>query len=120
MPLEFCNCLTEKTKILIAQTKRKGIKFADSMPCFEIWILAHFCLPQASYHNQEQVLRQITEFLPGYTKEIDWHKRHSLYRELLPTLEDAISNGKKLSTTAETDKQKTNTQVLKIVEEIQK
>jgi hypothetical protein len=110
---------SEKTKSLITQAKRKGILFADSMPCFEIWILAHFCLPQAYYHNQEQVLRQITEFLPGYTKEIDWHKRHSLYRELLPTLKDAISNGKALTQKAGNDMQKSNSLVWKIMGEIQ-
>jgi len=94
--------------------------FADSMPCFEIWILAHFCLPHAYYHNQEQVLRQLEGCILGYTKEIDWHKRHSLYRDLLPKLENAIGNGKKLTANAESDTQKTNTLIWKIVEEIHK
>jgi hypothetical protein len=89
------------------------------MPRFEIWILAHFCLPEASYHNHAHVLRQLEGCIPGYTKEIDWHKRHSLYRELLPTLKDAINNCKTLTAKAETDIQKTNTLVWKIIEEIQ-
>lgn len=110
---------SEKTKSLIAQAKRKGILFADSMPCFEIWILAHFCLPQACYHTQDQVEYQLKRHIPDYTKEIDWHKRHSLYRELLPSLKDAVNNGKALTQKAENDIQKTNTLVWKIIEEIQ-
>ncbi|AEV29422.1 hypothetical protein SpiGrapes_1615 [Sphaerochaeta pleomorpha str. Grapes] len=110
---------SEKTRTLIAKAKRKGILFADSMPCFEIWILAHFCLPQAYYHTQEQVEDQLKRHIPGYAKEIDWHKRHSLYRELLPSLKNAITHGKALTAKAENDIQKTNTLVWKIIENIQ-
>ena len=30
----------------------QGINIADSMPCFEIWFLLHFCLPKQTYQNQ--------------------------------------------------------------------
>ena len=61
-----------------------------SVPCFEYWILLHFDATEKPFNNCTQLLKQLGNYLPGYTKGMD-----SLYTDLLGQLEFATHNAKR-------------------------
>lgn len=75
--------------------KKQGIDIADSMPCFEIWFLLHYCLPKQAYQNQNKLIEELCKYLPNYCKKQDWLERNDIYS----ILKDKIDTAKKNSET---------------------
>ena len=76
--------------------KKKKVKFADSLPAFEIWFLLHYCIPKQFYKNQDELITELKKHIANYQKNKDWLARVNLYNMLKDYIENAISNNKKL------------------------
>jgi RloB-like protein len=66
------------------------IKIAFSSPCFEYWLLLHFEYTSAPFNDCNDAIKKLSQYLPEYEKGRD---NSGL---LLPTIDDAISNSKKI------------------------
>jgi hypothetical protein len=75
---------------------KAGILFAESFPCFEVWFLAHYVLPQKYYPNQNPVIQELQDHINGYCKELHWFRRSDLYSLLKTNQERAIERANKL------------------------
>lgn len=66
-----------------------GIKFADSMPAFEVWFLLHFALPSPFYISQDGVIKDLRKYISDYSKEQAWLSSAKLYSKLEPYFDAA-------------------------------
>jgi hypothetical protein len=78
--------------------KYKHVWFVETYPCTEFWFLLHF-LPQLStrtYNTQEELLKELKKYMPGYEKTKQYFKQADLYCYLIKngTLQRAIENAK--------------------------
>ncbi len=73
------------------KAKSKSIEVIVSGPCFEIWYLSHFIFSTKQYTSNEEVIKELEKYIPGYTKSKD-----GIYELLFPFQEKAIGNAKKL------------------------
>jgi len=78
------------------QAKAMGIRFAESLPCFEVWFLLHFSVPSKYYANASAVENELCRHLQGYCKETWWLRRSELYGSLKQFQSTAIDNAKKI------------------------
>ncbi|MHC1691572.1 MAG: RloB family protein [Sphaerochaetaceae bacterium] len=99
--------------------RNKNLRVADSFPAFEVWFLAHYRLPKVLYFDQDGVIEDLMHFIPDYSKETDWHKRHFLIDSLLPRLQTALANCRKLDVQAGSDAEKTVSRIWQLIEDIQ-
>ena len=76
--------------------KSQGIDIADSMPCFEIWFLLHYCLPKQTYQNQDKLIQELCKHIPNYCKEQEWLDKNDIYAMLKDKINNALENSKKL------------------------
>lgn len=76
--------------------KEQGIDVADSMPCFEIWFLLHFCLPKMIYQNQDKLIDELCKYIPDYCKKQEWLDKNDIYAKLKSNLNIALQNAKQL------------------------
>ena len=76
--------------------KSQGINIADSMPCFETWCLLHYVLPKQNYHNQDELIKELSKYLPTYCKRQEWLDKNDIYKLLKNNLNTAIENAKQL------------------------
>ncbi|MBR1614670.1 MAG: RloB domain-containing protein [Treponema sp.] len=76
--------------------EEQGINLADSLPCFEIWFLLHFCIPKQNYKNQDEVIKELCKFLPTYSKNNDWLSKNNIYLTLKEKINVAFSNSSML------------------------
>lgn len=85
-------------EILYRQAKSKKIFFAESAPCFEIWFLLHFVLPNNYYRDQYNVIDDLKkqEGMKDYSKAQAWQERFNIYERLKPRIKTAIENAGKL------------------------
>ncbi len=83
--------------LLYARAEKKKINFAESLPCFEVWLLLHFILPAKYFANAEAVEIELCKHLKGYCKESKWLQRSEIYNILKKHQKTAISNAKILS-----------------------
>lgn len=81
------------------EAKRKDIRFAESLPCFEVWFLMHFVIPSKYYSNAHAVESELCQHIKGYCKETEWLRRSELYAILKQYQLTAISNSKTVSAT---------------------
>ncbi|MDD2625015.1 MAG: RloB family protein [Candidatus Riflebacteria bacterium] len=96
--LAYClvdaDCDSRKNDQLAGATNlanKHNIELIVSAPCFEIWYLCHFNYSTKRYKSNEDVIKELRQYIPGYQKSCD-----SLYNELLAKIKIAISNAKKL------------------------
>ncbi len=80
----------------------QGIDIADSMPCFEIWFLLHFCLPKMTYQNQDKLIEELYKYIPNYCKKQEWLDKNDIYAKLKTNLNIALQNAKQLRKRKET------------------
>lgn len=76
--------------------KGQGIDIADSMPCFEVWFLLHFCLPKMTYQNQDKLINEFCKYIPDYSKNQEWLGKNDIYTKLKANINNASQNAKKL------------------------
>ena len=76
--------------------KNQGIDIADSMPCFEIWFLLHYCLPKQTYQNQDKLIQELCKHIPNYCKKQEWLDKNDIYSMLKDKLNTALENSKTL------------------------
>lgn len=76
--------------------KSQGIDIADSMPCFEIWFLLHYCLPKQTYQNQDKLIQELCKHIPNYCKKQEWLDKNDIYAMLKDKINNALENSKKL------------------------
>ena len=48
--------------------EKNGVELLLSNPCFEIWFLQHFRYSTKSYASNDEVIRDLTTYIPGYKK----------------------------------------------------
>lgn len=75
--------------------QRQGIRFAESMPCIEVWFILHFEKPKNSYQNADAVITDLKKYIPNYNKNQDWQERN-LYKSLKEHSAQALINVLKL------------------------
>lgn len=91
--------LPKKTLDLInnpEKLKSQGIDIADSMPCFEIWFLLHYCLPKQTYQNQDKLIEELYKHIPNYCKKQEWLDKNDIYSMLKDKINTALENSKTL------------------------
>lgn len=76
--------------------KDQGIEVADSMPCFEIWFLLHFCIPKQYYQDQNKLISELCNYLPNYCKKQEWLAKNDIYSMLKDKINIALDNSKVL------------------------
>ena len=76
--------------------KGKGINIADSMPCFEIWFLLHYCLPKQTYQNQDKLIEELCKHIPNYCKNQEWLDKNDIYAMLKDKIDTALKNAETL------------------------
>lgn len=76
--------------------KNIGINLADSLPCFEIWFLLHYCIPNQFYNTQTSLLNELSKYIPNYSKNNIWLSKNDIYRQLKTKMTDALNNSVKL------------------------
>lgn len=76
--------------------KNQGIDIADSMPCFEIWFLLHYCLPKQTYQNQDKLIEELCKHIPNYCKNQDWLDKNDIYAMLKDKINTALKNSETL------------------------
>jgi hypothetical protein len=74
---------------------KQNIKFAESMPCIEVWFILHFEKPQNFYQNANAVIADLKKHIPQYSKNRDWQERN-LYKSLKDYTTQALTNVKNL------------------------
>lgn len=99
-----------------------GIKFADSMPAFEVWFLLHFALPSPFYISQDGVIKDLRKYIPDYSKEQAWLSSAKLYSKLEPYFETAMKKAIELDKKRADsgDETTTFTHVYELFEELKK
>lgn len=113
---------SDKLKLKIKAAERKGVKFADSFPSFEIWFLLHYSMPKKHYANQDLLIKELKNYVKNYGKNKDWLERNNLYKTLRPLLEEEIKNSKFLESRNSEDTEQNSSSmsnVYKIFEELQ-
>ena len=76
--------------------KGQGINIADSMPCFEIWFLLHYCLPKQTYQNQNNLIVELCKYIPNYCKKQEWLDKNDIYAMLKAKIDTALENSETL------------------------
>ena len=72
------------------RANRENVEMILSNPCFEIWLLQHFRYSTGGYNSGSEVLKELTEFWPGYRKNLD------SFQDLYDKTELAIKNSNDL------------------------
>ena len=114
------NFLTTVESIRIANPE--GVYFAiTSVPCFEFWLLLHFCYTTSPYHSVpgksacDQVISDLERYLPGYEKGC-----RNLFSELFTQVEVAKKRATKVCVQArEAQTENPSTRVHELVEYLQ-
>jgi hypothetical protein len=76
---------------------KKGIYFAESMPCFEVWFFLHFAIPKGYYQDQNDLIMDLQKYISGYNKKQEWLIKKGIYTFLKPHQKQAIQNTSSLS-----------------------
>lgn len=115
---------SKNTQIAKADKKAKmeKIDVIVSGPCFEVWYLCHFVYSTKQYSSNEEVIKELEKYIPGYSKS-----KEGIYEFLMPNQEKAIEYAKKLEEyNAQNGKRlhtlefMPSTEVYKVVNEIKK
>lgn len=112
------NTISPELTELIENCKNAGIKFADSFPAFEIWVLLHYEMPKLTYNNQNEVIKSLLKYISGYSKERRWIESKHLYSFLRNLQKSAIKRAKVLEEKKSDSINASYTNVYKVIEEI--
>lgn len=82
--------IAEADKIA-AKYEKCNMEVIVSGPCFEEWFMCHRCYSTKQYNSNEELLKDIENIIPRYSKE-----REDLYELLLDSQDQAIQNAKRL------------------------
>lgn len=86
-----------KFKELYRKAKRcSNVEIIVNNPCFEFWVLLHFCHTTRFYENYKILLPDLQKHLDNYVKTENYFVKSDIYKRLKPNLQIAISNSKKL------------------------
>ena len=88
--------MSKELKNQYENARSLGIRFADSMPAFEIWFLLHFAMPAQFYSSQDSVIKELRKHIPDYEKDQKWLSSANLYSKLKPHFKDAMSKAAEL------------------------
>lgn len=115
---DFDECKNEQIAKAEKRAKTKDIDVIVSSPCFEIWYLCHFICSTKQYTSNEEVIKELEKYIPGYTKS-----KEGLYEVLFPMQDKAIGYAKELEAyNIQNDRKKhsvefmPSTEVYKIIE----
>ena len=67
-----------------------GIELIISNPCFEVWFLQHFRYSTKSYASNDEVIRDLITYIPGYKKNAN------VYDLIAHAQEHAVKRAKQL------------------------
>ena len=112
------NTISPELTELIENCKNAGIKFADSFPAFEIWVLLHYEMPKLTYNNQNEVIKSLLKHISDYSKERRWIESKHLYSFLRDLQDLAIKRSKVLEEKKSDSIKASYTNVYKVIEEI--
>lgn len=97
-----------------------GFQVIVSAPCFEIWFLCHFRYSGRQYTSSDEVLAELREYMPGYSKSVA-----GVFGKTADCVDTAITNAKRLECAcAQADRElhtvafSPSTEVYKVVEAI--
>jgi hypothetical protein len=104
-------------------TNFKNIRFIESIPCFEFWLLLHFVYTTRCFRDCNQVERKLNKYecLDGYNKTMEYHSKMKLYTFLKDRLDPAIKRAKKAENNRNQNSGKylyPKSDVYKLIEEI--
>ena len=74
----------------LSLAEKNHIELLLSNPCFEVWFLQHFRYSTKSYASNDEVLRELDGYIPGYRKSSNVYGRLQEYES------QAIKHAKKL------------------------
>ena len=112
------NTISPELTELIENCKNAGIKFADSFPAFEIWVLLHYEMPKLTYNNQNEVIKSLLKYISDYSKERRWIESKHLYSFLRTLQKSAIKRAKVLEEKKSDSINASYTNVYKVIEDI--
>ncbi len=112
------NKISPELTELIKNCKKVGIKFADSFPAFEIWLLLHYEMPKLIYNNQNEVIKSLLKHISDYSKEKKWIESKHLYSFLKSLQESAIKRSKNLELKKSDSVNASYSNIYKVIEEI--
>lgn len=103
--------------------ENNGFKCAITNLCFENWLFLHHKYSTTSFHKSSQVEQALKKYIKNYSKKEKDNK--SCLQEILPRLDEAIKNAKKLTETNISDKPEEkypnpSTQIHLLIQEIEK
>jgi hypothetical protein len=87
---------SESFERMYQQAKTHKIHFAESMPCFEVWFLAHYAVPKHHYPNQDAVINALQHYIEQYSKKQNWLRKTDIYKLLKPHQKEAIEKASAL------------------------
>ena len=77
-------------KIAALSNEDRNISFVVTNPCFELWFLYHFRYTTKQYHNNEELILELKNYIEGYKKTTNVNDYLSI------RLNDAIKNAVRL------------------------
>lgn len=109
-------CVTDVDDFPIARAcqvaPRRGVDLAISNPCFELWLLLHFCDRWTAAQDYAEVAQQLKKYVPSYNKaSLDFE----IFAEGIP---DAIRRAKRLGECNEKPYSNPSTTMWRLVESI--
>ena len=96
-----CDCNEEKSnQIDKLQAKQgKDLVIIKTNPCFELWFLNHFVLTSKEYKDNKELIKELSEHLPNYSKEKDYFGALlHLINAAIRNSESQLNNGSKCFT----------------------
>lgn len=85
-----CDCDENKSKYIdeLQSKQKKDLIIIKTNPCFELWFLNHFKCANKEYINSKELIKELMNYLPNYSKEKDY------YSFLENNTDKAIANSK--------------------------
>lgn len=78
--------------------RHSNIEIIVNNPCFEFWVLLHFCHTSRFYEHYKALLPDLQKYLSDYEKTEKYFVKANpdIYKRLKSNLQTAISNSEKL------------------------
>ena len=85
------DCDQNKARLVKKLAAKSKPVFIASNPCFEVWFLLHFRFSTHQFTGNNEVLRSLNDYIPGYCKNMD------VSGTLKNTTDHAMANAEKLT-----------------------
>jgi len=91
------NKLTKFKEYYLKIKRHSNVEVIINNPCFEFWILLHFCYTNRFYENYKKLLPDLQKYLSDYDKTEKYFMKSipDIYKRLKPNLQTAITNAQK-------------------------